>query len=392
MSEDFVTRLERELTRAERLQEGGGRLRRRVAWLRAWRLVPAAGVAAAVAAVVAALTGVLALTHGDTNRVAGHRPAVVARTWLGQDPVDRCSAACDTIGSFPVLASGLGSGWAGGTEHHEVIRLSADGRRVVARIGVGRWPSGIVATADAVWVLVNPSDATSSLVRIDPARDRVTARIPVPRVSTVPTLVGDDRVLWVLGEEQGVRVDPRRGAVAGRVSWGFGGVYAKSFGLAGDDLWARAEDGRLLRFDAHTGARTGRADGPPGIANLAVIPGTGVVVAGEDGTLTRIDAPSGRVRWSARPAAGAGAPSAGSGRTQGTITISGGTVWTLVEDSLRATEALAAVDLATGRTLTATALKDPGAGWLQPVGDDLWYLAPQGYAVVVRPTAPIDHK
>ena len=52
---------------------------------------------------------------------------------------------------------------------------------------------------------------------------------------------------------------------------------------------------------------------------------------------------------------------------------------------LRGTERLTAVDLATGRTLTATALKDPGAGWLKTIGDDLWYIAPEGSAVVVRP-------
>jgi hypothetical protein len=46
---------------------------------------------------------------------------------------------------------------------------------------------------------------------------------------------------------------------------------------------------------------------------------------------------------------------------------------------------LTAVDIGTGRTLTATALEDLGAGWLTPVGGALWYIAPQGYAVVVRP-------
>ena len=66
---------------------------------------------------------------------------------------------------------------------------------VVARIPVGKVPSGIVSSADAVWVVVNPSDTSSSLVRIDPARNRVTTRIPAPRLSIVPTpkLIGDDR-------------------------------------------------------------------------------------------------------------------------------------------------------------------------------------------------------
>jgi DNA-directed RNA polymerase specialized sigma24 family protein len=55
------------------------------------------------------------------------------------------------------------------------------------------------------------------------------------------------------------------------------------------------------------------------------------------------------------------------------------------QDSLRGTERLTAVDVGTGRTITATSLKDFGAGWLTPVGENLWLIAPTGYAVVVKP-------
>lgn len=168
-----------------------------------------------------------------------------------------------------------------------------------------------------------------------------------------------------------MRIDPRRGALSGRVTWNLGGgVYAKAFGLAGDDLWARAEDGQLLRFDAHTGARTGRAAGPPGVGNLAVIPGEGVIVATEDGTLTRIDASSGRARWTVR-LADVQVIEHGSGRTARTIAIVDDTVWTLTEPGMRGTERLTAVDLATGRKLRTTAMNDPGAGWPKAIGDDL---------------------
>ena len=243
----------------------------------------------------------------------------------------------------------------------------------------------MVTTADAVWLVVSPNDASSSLVRIDPARNRVTDRYPVPRVSVVPQLMGDDRALWVLGQEEGVRVDPRSGAVAGRVKWRFGdGVYARAFGLAGDDLWARAEDGRMLRYDAHTGDRTGQATSPPGAANVAVIPGDGVVVGNEDGTLTRIDASNDRTLWSTRPAEGSPI-SPGSGRAGRPIAILGGTVWALSVNSRRATERLTAVDLADGRKLASAGSEDFGADWLEPIGTDLWYIAPAGYAVVMRP-------
>ena len=224
-------------------------------------------------------------------------------------------------------------------------------------------------------------------MRIDPESNRVTDRVPVPAPAetVVPELLGDDRALWVLGWDSGVRYDLDRGAVAGRVTWNFDDdAFARAFGLAGGDLWVRAEDGQLLHLGAHTGERMGQASSPPGVANLAVIPDAGVVVANADGTLTRIDGSTGREHWSARPAEGSTGET-GSGRTGGTVTIAGGTVWALAQDSVGGTERLTAVDVGDGRTLTATALTDIGAGWLTPVGGDLWYIAPEGYAVVVRP-------
>jgi outer membrane protein assembly factor BamB len=392
MREDFVTRLEHQLTSAERLQERGGRLGRRLAPLRAWRpsLAAGFGLAAAAAVLVVVALGAVALTRGgsdETAVVAGHRPTEVARTWLSPNKTITCISACDVSEPYIAMASGFGAAWVGGVEHGDVVRLDADTHRVTARIPVGRLPSGIVTTRDAVWVLTTPREGSATLVRIDPARNRVTDRVaaPAPAETLVPTLLGDDRALWVLGWDSGVRFDLRRSAVAGRVTWNLqDGAFARTFGLADDDLWVRAEDGQLLRLDAHTGARKGQATSPPGVATLAVIPDGGVVVANADGTLTRIDASNGRALWSSRPAEGSTGES-GTGRTEGTVTIAGDTVWALAQDSVRGTVRLTAVDIGTGRTLTATALEDLGAGWLTPVGGALWYIAPQGYAVVVRP-------
>jgi hypothetical protein len=48
-------------------------------------------------------------------------------------------------------------------------------------------------------------------------------------------------------------------------------------------------------------------------------------------------------------------------------------------------EQLTAVDLATGKPITGARMKDYGGAWLKAIGGELWYVAPQGYAVVVRP-------
>jgi outer membrane protein assembly factor BamB len=390
MREDFVTRLEYQLSEAERRQERGSRLSRLLARARVSIPLPvgALGLATVAALVIAVVVGAVALTRGGSEEsvVVGHRPAEVARTQLSPTPGSPCVDACAVSNPYIVLASGFGSAWVGGVEHGEVVRLDARTHRVVARIRVGKLPSGIVTTSDAVWVLTNPRNRATTLVRIDPASNAVTDRVPVPAPaeSVVPELLGDDRALWVLGWDSGVRYDVNRDA-ATRVTWGLeDGAFARAFGLAGDDLWIRAEDGQLLRFGAHTGDRSAQASSPPGVANLAVIPGAGVVVANADGTLTRIDGSTGRVLWSARPAEGSTGET-GSGRTGGTVLIAGGTVWALIQNSMRGSEQLTAVDVADGRSLAGTALKDYGAGWLESVGSDLWYIAPAGYAVVVRP-------
>ena len=390
MSESFVTRLERQLSEAERRTERGSRLSRLLASARVRLPSRAAGVVLAAAAVVliAVAVGLVALTREDqeSNVVVGHRPTVVTRTQLSPTPNRSCGVACDLSYPYNAMASGFGAVWIGGVEYGDIVRLDDRSHRVVARIPVGRLPSGIVTTPDAVWALITPREGSATLVRIDPEGNRVTDRVavPAPAETVVPALLGDDRVLWVLGWDSGVRYDVRSGATE-RVTWNLeGGAFARTFGLAGDDLWVRAEDGQLLHLDAHTGARKGEASSPAGVATLAVIPDSGVVVANADGTLTRIDGSNGCVRWTARPAAGSTGET-GSGRTEGTVAVAGDTVWALAQDAQRGTERLTAVDLGTGRTLSTTALKDFGAGWLTPVGDGLWFIAPQGYAVVVEP-------
>jgi DNA-binding beta-propeller fold protein YncE len=214
MTEDFVAELERQLTTAERLQERGGRLSRLIAPVRAWKPSPVAGLALAAAA--AALIAVVVLIRGsEAPTPVGHGPSVVARTWLSPEATNECTvAACGFADPYMGLASGYGSAWIGSVQHGDVLRLDARSHRVVERIPVGRLPSDIVAAAGAVWVVVNPDDKSSTLVRIDPATNRVTDRFPVPSVMLKPRLLGDDRTLWLVGDERGVRFDPRRGAVA----------------------------------------------------------------------------------------------------------------------------------------------------------------------------------
>ncbi len=162
------------------------------------------------------------------------------------------------------------------------------------------------------------------------------------------------------------------------MSWGLGDIYATDYGIAGDDLWVRAADGRLVEFDARTGARKATVPGlPASTVRLAVIPGSGVIVGHDDGTLTRIDAASGRALWTTRL-----------GDIVGRMTVTGDRLWAV--NRAGRIERLTAVSLATGRELSNLPL-EPTLGTpqseypLASVGGRVWVALPAGKAVVVRP-------
>ena len=377
MSQDFVTRLELQLRQAERDQERRGRLGRALAGPRAHIPAPRAlvGLAAAAAVAIATVLGAVALTRGGDEQTVGRRePSVVARVTVGDSP----------RGFDGGIASGFGAVWIAGSDRKEIVRVDPVTRRVLARVPLGHpaGVSGVATSADAVWAMVvsNCDNYQSALVRIDPARNRVTARIPLRGTANAltttfnagPALLTNGDAIWVLGSEGGALIDARRGAVARVVRWNLGGVYADAYALSGGELWVRAGDGRLLRFDARTGGRQASVQGTSGPASrLVVIPGAGVVVGHDDGTLERIDGATGRAVWSTRI-----------GEKPGQLTIADGLLWTLGQN--RGSERLSAIDLATGhmrRTLALGAASDNYA--LARVGAALWLTTPSGQAVVI---------
>jgi outer membrane protein assembly factor BamB len=351
-----------------------------------------AAVAASAAAVTAGVVGGVALTRGTDDQVIGRRaPGVVARVALGG------SATGLSLGG---VASESGAAWIV-VNVGDVMRVDATTNRVTARIPVAgpgsrlsqasdSIASGLAAGDGAVWATVfrlNPPHANeTTLIRIDPKTNRVT-RIPLaarassyvsPGGSSIPPLGFGGGSLWVLGPQGGARFDPRTGAVADLVSWGLGDIYATDYGIAGDDLWVHAADGQLVEFDARTGARTATVAGRPAhTVRLAVIPGAGVIVGEDDGTLRRIDAASGRALWTTRL-----------GDIVGPIAVAGDRLWAV--NQAGRFERLTAISLATGRELSSLRLQ-PTLGTpqleypLAYIDGRVWVASPPGHAVIVRP-------
>ena len=134
-------------------------------------------------------------------------------------------------------------------------------RRVRDAIPTGQTTRTDLAVAsDAVWVLNrNRLPAQDLLVRVDPATDRVVARIPVGG-NAIRVTVGEGSV-WVLRSSPEradlVQVDPARNLVVGaRQVWATSnpdGSLAEQLVVAGGSAWFVAQPG-LVRYDLRANA------------------------------------------------------------------------------------------------------------------------------------------
>jgi hypothetical protein len=227
-------------------------------------------------------------------------------------------------GASSQVAVAAGAVWVGGWDTGKLVRVDPATNRVVARIPVGRpqeSPIAIAATAGAVWV-VDFGDA--QVLRVDPATNRVVTRIPV-RGGAGGISAGAGAV-WVTSGEGGdqrhgwvQRIDPTGNRVVATVAVRSGMLW--DIAVDGPSVWVGSELGGLWRIDAHTSKVTtirqpggGPEPGAGGVGHLAA--SAGAVWVASDGQLQRRDTRSGRtaatIPWAdgslaARGAVGAGA-------------------------------------------------------------------------------------
>jgi DNA-binding beta-propeller fold protein YncE len=146
--------------------------------------------------------------------------------------------------------------------------------------------AGVTVGGGAVWVstiLLEPM----SIFRIDPATDRVVARVETGRAVSGPLAFGDS-ALWVANNDGYLtRIDSRSNKVTGNFE--LGSPEWAAMLAVGKDLWISAPlDNILARFDPTIGAvaSTVRAGGRPQVfARL----GSDIWVANYvDGTVTKL--------------------------------------------------------------------------------------------------------
>ncbi len=183
-------------------------------------------------------------------------------------------------------AFGAGSVWVSVESDGSVVRVDPRRNRVVARIHGFSDPNGLVVADGALWV----SDRLGNrIVRVDLRSNRITARIRVPAADWITP--GDD-ALWVSSEQDRVyRVDPRTRKVTGSVPVGQNPLASA---WVGGELWVPDIGSNTISVVDPAQLAVSQTI-PAGSAPLGVLAtADGVFVTmSNDGTVWRFDTPGG---------------------------------------------------------------------------------------------------
>ena len=210
------------------------------------------------------------------------------------------------------------------------------------------------------------------LYRIDPATNRVAARIPLPMVAF--GLEACDSGLWVWGPSRVLRLDPGSGrvleefAVPERYGEVTGAVRARG------GLLATTADGHLVSFAPGRGRSVQPREAALAGTELIAAADGRAFAAASGGGLVAVDARSGRVLW--RRSLGF--------RTS-TLLDSGGVLLAQGAAFRDPGDRVWALDPATGRVLASATLPSFGTTSMTAAGGALWIGTGAGEVIVVPP-------
>jgi outer membrane protein assembly factor BamB len=350
MSQDFVTVLRLQLREAAEREARRGPVRRALPQAR-----PLALAGALAAALLAVAIGVAIGWPGgrDAPPPTSPAPHIVGRL-----------AIADRGGT---LTPGFGAVWAADPGAGRVLRLGPDGR-VVATTPI----SGDLVMADtgagAVWALTD-----ARLVRIDPATNRVTARIALPPPTrSYGGIAPGVGVMWVVNWSTLLRIDPRTNTIDKRVSVEHNGLQARGIAADGKELYVLRRDGVLETLDAGTGARLRAVR--PAVTGVMGIAASGIVFMGSGAGIAAVDSHTGRLVW----------------RTNlGTSRLNAGffndrALWIQGTPVTGYRDQLWRLDGRTGRVTAALPLSDFGANGMLVTRGQVWIMSQAGVLTVIR--------
>jgi outer membrane protein assembly factor BamB len=312
-------------------------------------------MAAAAALLVAVVAGALLLR--DDTVPAG--PRVVAQLDLTGNPAQ--------------ILPAFGAVWISDPVAGALVRVDPERRTVTARVPVGTSQQLFVAPVGReLWAIGAQPD---QLLRIDPATNRVAGTValrdPGGRRFHALDVIANDRAVWAVSAEGALQLDPRTGAAIRLVAPPRGGNEARWATLGDDTLWIYDTDGTIRRFDAATGAPTGRLR--PALPGTQIVGDLGGDLVGTDGNgrVARMDGTTGAIAWQRIV-----------GERIHAGDFGGGLLWQFATAPSRPAR-LVALDPRDGAVVSSTDLPVFGATGLAVVDREVWISDAAGRTLVV---------
>jgi DNA-binding SARP family transcriptional activator/ABC-type branched-subunit amino acid transport system substrate-binding protein len=294
----------------------------------------------------AAGTGQLVALDADTGRIE-------RRIYAGRTPA--------------AVAIHEGDAWAVDTEARTLLRVDRSGETVDV-LATGSTPVDVAVAGDRIWVANGRRQEVAQalgpvadeLVRLDPATRREEATVPLPAGGTESQQASPGHLavsrdaLWAITAEQSVvRIDPAKARITATAR----GLRAYAIAAGGAGVWALASGRTVVEFDERTGRIARRVKLPDHAASALAVGDDAVWVAGYfDGKLWRVGTRPGEVIGALDVDEGVGA-----------IAVAGRTVWTA--NAIAGT--VTAVDGAAMRIIR-TVRVGGSPRWLAIDGETVW--------------------
>ena len=196
-------------------------------------------------------------------------------------------------GSPDWVAIGADSVWISNNGKNDIARIDPAKNRVVATIPVGRSPcAGLGAGFDSIWV---PSCGDRRVDRVDAQTNRVVARIATTIGDSEGGIAVGEGGVWLVADRHGtlLHIDPARNEVAARVETPAGSFVPA---ICAGSVWVTCGEGNLVsRIDPGEHRVVARIPVGPAPRFIACSNSAVWVLNQGDGTVSRIDPGSNEV-------------------------------------------------------------------------------------------------
>jgi virginiamycin B lyase len=184
--------------------------------------------------------------------------------------------------------------WVASTNPYSVLRIDPATNRIVATVPVsGEACSGLASGFGSIWAPL--CGKMPELVRIDTAKNAITATIPIPPAGSEGGIAASDDSVWLVTDKNGTlnRIDPSTNSVRQKISIPLGS-YNPIF--SNGVVWITGvENGLLTAVDAITGKVLESVPVGPKPRFLTAGGGSVWTLNQGDGTVSRVEEKSRRV-------------------------------------------------------------------------------------------------